>query len=325
VQDREKFVEARRPVWNELSSLLASGKPLSSLSGPKISRGAALYRAVCADLMQARQLGCGRDVISYLDLLTARAHNALYSSRSHAWRSAIDVLVSGFPRAFRANGRFMLMSAALFVIPLAVGWIGVIRSPSFASNVLPARLLEELSEAYAQGFSAGRAGDMNAEMTGFYVRNNVGIAFQCFATGILFALGSGFFLIFNGLAIGTVFGYVVHAGHGLNIATFVCGHSPFELTAIVIAGGAGIRMGTALVATRGRTRLGSLRSHAEDLVALVGGAAAMLVIAAMIEAFWSPSSLPREVKFVFAAVASMLVASFLAFGGRKSKPRVGEP
>jgi uncharacterized membrane protein SpoIIM required for sporulation len=324
VQDREKFVEARRPVWNELSSLLSSGKPLSALSGPKISRGAALYRAVCADLMQARQLGCGRDVISYLDLLTARAHNALYSSRSHAWRTALSVLASGFPRAFRANGRFMLLSGALFLLPLVVGWIGVTRSPSFASSVLPARLLEELAESYAQGFS-GRSGDVDAAMTGFYVRNNVGIAFQCFATGILFALGSAFFLIFNGLAIGTVFGYVVHAGHGVNIATFVCGHSPFELTAIVIAGGAGIRMGTALIATRGRTRLGSLRSHASDLVALVSGAAAMLVIAAMIEAFWSPSSLPRYVKYAFAVVASSLVASFLALGGRHSEPSGGDP
>jgi uncharacterized membrane protein SpoIIM required for sporulation len=185
-------------------------------------------------------------------------------------------------------------------------------------------MLEQLSEAYAEGFSHGRSEDMDAAMTGFYVRNNVSIAFQCFATGILFALGSGYFLLFNGLVIGTVFGYVVHAGHGLNIATFVCGHSPFELTAIVIAGGAGIRMGTALIATRGRTRVGSLRSHAPDLVALVSGAAAMLVIAALIEAFWSPSSLPRTVKFVFAGSASLLVATFLALGGREFGKSRGE-
>jgi uncharacterized membrane protein SpoIIM required for sporulation len=274
--------------------------------------------------MQARQLGCGRDVIGYLDLLTARAHNALYSSRSHAWRAAVSVLVHRFPQAFRKNRRFMLLSAALFLIPLAVGWIGVTRSPNFASSVLPARQLEALSQAYAEGFSHGRSEAMDATMTGFYVRNNVGIAFQCFATGILFALGSAFFLVFNGLFIGTVIGYVVHAGNGVNIFTFMSGHSPFELTAIVISGGAGMRMGSALIATRGLTRLGSLRSHAADLVALVSGAASMLLIAALIEAFWSPSAIPRLVKFVFSAVGFVLVGSFLILGGRKTQPQTGE-
>ena len=84
-------------------------------------------------------------------------------------------------------------------------------------------------------------------MAGFYVYNNVGIAFRCFATGVLFGAGSLFFLIYNGLVTGTVAGYVMSAGHGGNIWTFMCGHAPFELTAIVIAGGAGLEMGYALV------------------------------------------------------------------------------
>ena len=71
--------------------------------------------------------------------------------------------------------------------------------------------------------------------SGFYVYNNVGIAFRCFATGILFGLGSLFFLIYNGITIGTVLGHVIAAGHGHNILTFVCTHGTFELTAIGIA------------------------------------------------------------------------------------------
>jgi uncharacterized membrane protein SpoIIM required for sporulation len=267
--------------------------------------------------MRARQLGCSRDVIGYLDALTARAHNALYTSRSHTLLGAWQVLVVAFPRAFRASARFMLVSALLFWTPFAVGAFASATSPSFASRVLPDSALESLSESYAEGFSKGRDEDKKAAMSGFYVHNNVGIAFQCFATGILFGAGSAFFLLYNGLVIGTVFGYVFHAGHGGNLMTFVSGHSPFELTAIVISGGAGLRMGAALIVTRGLTRLGALRGQAGDLVALVSGAAAMLLIAACIEGFWSPSAVPRVVKYAVGMIGTIAVFSFLLFAGRQ--------
>jgi uncharacterized membrane protein SpoIIM required for sporulation len=154
------------------------------------------------------------------------------------------------------------------------------------------------------------------------VNNNVGIAFRCFATGVLFGLGSIFFLVYNGLVTGTVFGYVQRSGHGQNILTFTCGHSPFELTAIVIAGGAGLYMGFALLGTSGRTRVASLRAIADDLISLILGAAFFLFIAALVEGWWSPSSLPSPVKWAFAALMSMLVPSFLLLYGRARPPAV---
>ena len=323
--DREAFVARRSADWQELTALLARDAPLSQLSPPNISRAAGLYRAVCADLMRARQAGSAADVVAYLDALTARAHNALYGSRSYALRDAWLALRFGFPRAFRRNWRFMLAAALMFVVPLVVGWQGALNSPTFANSVLPLKTLEELSKAYAEGFSGGRAGQVDAAMTGFYVNNNVGIAFRCFATGILFGVGSAFFTLYNGLSIGTVFGYVQRAGHGKNLLTFVCGHSAFELTALVIASGAGLCMGSALIDSAGRTRLGSLRHHAGELAELVSGAAAMLCIAALIEAFWSPSSLPNGVKYGFAALAWTSVFAFLGFAGRESQRKRGGP
>src|SRR5690606_18745055 len=124
----------------------------------------------------------------------------------------------------------------------------------FALAVLPNSMLEQMAESYREGFSAGRNADADAAMAGFYVYNNIGIAFRCFATGILFGLGSLFFLVYNGLVIGTVFGHVAASGGGPNILAFVSGHSAFELTAIVISGGAGLRMGYSLIDTGGMTR-----------------------------------------------------------------------
>jgi uncharacterized membrane protein SpoIIM required for sporulation len=152
-------------------------------------------------------------------------------------------------------------------------------------------------------------------MAGFYVYNNVGIAFRCFATGVLFGLGSVFFLVFNGLQIGAVAGLLTASGRGFNLLTFVATHGAFELTAIVIAGTAGLVMGYALVDTGGRRRFDSLRAKARDIVQMVMGAALMLLLAALIEGFWSPSSLPPSVKLSVAAALYLLVGVYLARAG----------
>jgi len=319
VKDPQSFVRVRTPLWQELSRKLAADGPLWRLSPGEISRAAALYRAVSTDLMRARALGCTRDVIAYLDALTAQAHNALYAASRNDRRLRLVQLALDFPRAFRHAWPFMLASGVLFWLPFVLGWFGTLHFSGFAERVLPTSMLESMVDAYSTGFS-GRDADTDASMTGFYVYNNIGIAFRCFATGVLFGLGSIFFLVYNGLVTGTVLGYVQKSGHAHNILTFMCGHSPFELTAIVIAGGAGLRMGYALLGTSGRTRLASLRAVADELISLILGAAFFLLIAALVEGWWSPSSLPPPVKWAFSGLMSLLVALFLLLYGRQARP-----
>jgi uncharacterized membrane protein SpoIIM required for sporulation len=315
-RDPASFVRARTPLWQELSRKLAADRAVWRLPPSEIARVASLYRAVSTDLMRARGLGCTRDVIAYLDALTAQAHNALYAAGRNDRRVRLFELLNDFPRAFRRAWPFMLTSGALFWLPFLLGWWATLHVDGFAHRVLPSSMLEGMVEAYSKGFNAGRDADTDASMMGFYVYNNVGIAFRCFATGILFGLGSIFFLIYNGLVTGTVLGYVQQSGHAQNILTFMCGHSPFELTAIVISGGAGLRMGWALLGQSGMTRLGSLRAAADALISLILGAAFFLCIAALVEGWWSPSSLPMPVKWSFSGVMSLLVLAFLLFYGR---------
>jgi len=321
LKDPQSFVHARTPLWQELSRKLTADGPLWKLPAAEISRAAALYRAVSTDLMRARALGCTRDVIAYLDSLTAQAHNALYAAARRDRRLRLLTLALDFPRAFRRAWPFMLASFTLFWLPFGLGWFGTLHFSGFAERVLPTSMLESMVDSYSKGFASGRDADTDASMTGFYVYNNVGIAFRCFATGILFGLGSIFFLVYNGLVTGTVLGYVERSGHAENILTFMCGHSPFELTAIIIAGGAGMRMGYALLGTSGQTRVASLRAVADDLISLILGAAFFLLIAALVEGWWSPSAVPSPVKWGFSALMSVLVLAFLLLYGRpRSRP-----
>jgi uncharacterized membrane protein SpoIIM required for sporulation len=316
VPSRDDFVVARRPFWNELDVLLQQGR-VYRRAPAEIARVALLYRAACTDLMRSRSLRVGADVTGYLDALVGRAHSALYGPKAYSASRAVHLVTRDFPRTLRRHAGLFTVALLLFGVPLAVGWIGALRSEEFAFGILSRSDLTQAAEAYAKGFGNGREAGTNASMAGFYVQNNIGIAFRCFATGVLFGAGSVFFLVYNGLHIGTTFGFVSRSGAGANILTFVSGHAPFELTAIVIAGTAGLCLGQALIAPRGQTRLGSLRASSRDVGNLVLGAAAMLLIAATIEGFWSPSAASRASKLAFSACAWTFVLAFLALAGRK--------
>ena len=315
---QDEFIAAHNAAWAELDALLvrAQGRRVAKLSGDDIARVASLYRALAGDLARARSRHFSGELVAFLEQLAARAHSTLYAAPPWRFTRVLHFIAFAFPVTLRKHARYVALAALLFAVPLLAGLVGALLSAGFAERILPASALQQAAEGYSRGFSAGRGSGEGALMTGFYVYNNVGIAFRCFATGIFFGLGSAFFLLYNGLTIGTVLGYVVHVGYGRNIASFIVGHAPFELTAIVIAGAAGLRMGDALVNARGQTRLGSLRAAGSDILALVLGAAGMLLVAALIEGLWSGSSIPMPVKWSAGAVTATLVAVYLRFAGR---------
>ncbi len=154
-------------------------------------------------------------------------------------------------------------------------------------------------------------------MFGFYIRNNVGIAFQCFASGLAAGLGSIFFLVYNGAMFGAVAGYLTERGLGDTFYSFVVTHGAFELTAIVLSGAAGLKLGHSLLAPGRRTRRQSLVHAARECVVIVYGVTAMLVVAAAVEAFWSSAAwVPNAVKYGVAAVCWLGVFAYLALQGR---------
>jgi uncharacterized membrane protein SpoIIM required for sporulation len=154
-------------------------------------------------------------------------------------------------------------------------------------------------------------------MFGYYVMHNIGIAFQTFAAGLVFGLGSVFFLIFNGLIIGAVSGHLTEIGYGQTFWSFVIGHGAFELTAIALAGAAGLQLGWALIAPGQLTRGESLRLAARKSVQMLCGVMIFLLIAAFIEAYWSSTTVITPwVKYLVGAVLWLLVGTYLGFAGR---------
>jgi uncharacterized membrane protein SpoIIM required for sporulation len=275
-----------------------------------------LYRAACGDAARARSAGADEGTMAYLDLLLSKAHNRLYRAPRPTRGSFLEFLLRGFPQTLRTERRFFLWSSLAFFGPFFFGLVAAALIPSFGPAVMGPDQVEMFRQMYKNAPDSARTLGEGSMSVGFYIQHNVSIAFEVFANGIFAGIGSALMLVYQGLTIGTVFGFLVGDDKTRNILTFTCGHSAWELTAIVIAGAAGLRMGWALVATEGRTRMASLRAAAPEVARLVGGAAVMLGVAACIEGLWSPSPVPAPVKWVFAGFQIVAVSAYLSLAGR---------
>ena len=191
-ESQDEFIAKRHERWTELDRLLGDGRQLHRHNGATISRVGSLYRSLCNDLMRSRSAGHTPDLVGYLNGLAARGHNALYGARPFQLPQFFRSLFLDFPRAFRRNINFFWAALLLFAVPCAIGVFGALNSPDFASEVVPGGTLDQMADAYSKGFADGRSEGTDATMAGFYVYNNVGIAFRCFATGILFGAGQYF-------------------------------------------------------------------------------------------------------------------------------------
>ena len=162
-----------------------------------------------------------------------------------------------------------------------------------------------------------READTDIFMFGFYIQNNISVAFRSFAGGLLAGVGTLFVLFFNGLYIGSIAGHLTRLDFIDTFYPFVVGHGSFELTAIVFSGAAGLKLGYSILNPGQYSRLNSLRLAGRDAIPMLYGIVLMLIIAAFIEAFWSSSAtLPINVKYIVGAICWSFVLLYSISGKR---------
>ncbi len=144
---------------------------------------------------------------------------------------------------------------------------------------------------------------------GHYIHNNISIAFRTFAAGVFAGIGAILLTLYNGVALGAIFGFLISEGLGPQLWPFVAGHSAPELISLVISGVAGLKVGLALIAPGRLSRGHALAEATRQAAPILAGAAALMLLAAFIEAFWSASAhIPVPVKLVVGVLNWLLLS-----------------
>ncbi len=313
------FIRRNKRDWDRLEAYATRlDRRAERLSAMDLFSFIALYRKVTSDLARARMLKLSRPLVDYLNGLVGKVHFRVYAARAFPARRVLDFFRSGFPRAVRREARLIVAAAALLVGTALAAGIAVSVNPLLGPAFAPPGYLEQVEESFGPTFGKeARPTGMQAVAGSFYIANNIQVSFLCFATGILFGLGTMYILAVNGAILGGVAAAIHQNGLSWNFWSFVAPHGGLELAAIVISGAAGIRIGFALVNPGRMTRKDALVSAAREAGLLMFGVIAMLVVAAWVEAVLSPSPLPNAVKLALGAVNLGALLSYLALAGRE--------
>lgn len=332
-RERHAIVATGAPRWSSFAARLAQAqrRGLRSLGEEGVREFVAQYRDVAADLarLQTAARGREREEIFYLSRLMAGAHNLLYRGRALTIRDVLRTLSVEAPREVRRSWRPIVLAAALLFGPGAIAYTAVVRDPSVARVFIPRQMLDRAEEGVQRAREArGYITDpqlFRPVMASGIIANNVQVTFAAFALGIAFGLGTAFILVINGVSLGGVFGLYASKGILSLLLAFVAPHGVLELTAICIAGGAGLLLGTALLIPGQRTRRAALKENARRAIRLIAASTVLLLIAGALEGFVSPiETWPLSWKLAVSAVTAVFLVFYLT-RGRARRIVVEEP
>ncbi len=283
------------------------------------------YRLICHHLSLARTRYYSPMLIERLEKLVFCGHQIYYQHNTHLLYSVIIYFTSGFPQSVRKEWHWVLISLVLFFGSLMAMIITLQYFPDMVYTIISAEQLAEIESMYDPSLDKigrDRTSGTDFQMFGFYIFNNTGIGLKTFASGLLLSIGSMVTLVFNGLFIGSIAGYLTHIGYGATFWPFVAGHSAMELSAIVLSGTAGIKLGFSILNPGRRSRLKALSDSASEAVHIMYGVIAMFFIAAFIEAYWSSmSNIEPLTKYIIGIINWLLLLSYFLLAGKKSAIR----
>ncbi len=315
----DQFRDSRRRFWQELSSLVARSRAgIQRLSPEDVASLGQLYRATASDLALAQRDFPRHPVTAYLNHLVGQAHAIIYRGEPFTLSRVRRFFTAGFPRVYRECLPFILVAALLMLLPALVAGLSIALEPASARWLLPAEQYALLEEIEKQDLWTDIPVNDRPYASAFIMTNNIRVAFLAFGGGMLAGMLTLWVVVLNGLILGGLTGATLHYGIAFDLWTFVIGHGMIELTVIIIAGGAGLRLGWAILRPGWLRRRDALMLASRRAVRLLAGCVPLLVIAGLIEGFISPAAgLPWVVKWTVGLGTGLMLHLYLLFAGHQ--------
>lgn len=306
-----RFIAHRRSSWDALAGFVAdcSGSRLDRIPLDDFRRGSRLYRQAVSDLAFARTKFAGHAVVRELEALVSQAHGAIYREKLVRRAEWHRFWVAEYPALVRASAGPILFAFLLFWVAAAVGVGLTLRVPSLADAFVSPAMRGALArgELWTQRITA-----VAPQASSAIAQNNITVSLTAWALGLTFGVGTVWIVALNGLMLGAIAVTCLRYGMLGPLAQFVAAHGALELPAIWITSGAGLLLARALVFPGRYSRRIELRLAGRRSVRLVAGTIPILLLAALVEGFISPSGLPASVKTLTAIVLGLAFVAYVA-------------
>ncbi len=314
--DVDRFITSNEASWHRLEQLTAeAGRGRARLGPAKVDELVQLYQRASTNLSHARTQQADPALIARLTRLVANARGVLYGTRSRSWAGVARFFTTSFPAAVWHARRFVAASALLLFVPAALMGVWLAASDvaldAAAPDALREAYVEDDFEAY---YSSAPAGEFATAVT----VNNIQVGFLAFASGILLCVVTAFILVNNGANVGQAAGLFAAAGEQSKFYGLILPHGLLELSAIVVAGGAGLAIGWAIVDPGDRSRTEALAEQGRRSAVIALGLMLAFIVAGSIEGFVTPSRLPTSMRIAIGATVFLAFWAYVIVLGRRA-------
>jgi uncharacterized membrane protein SpoIIM required for sporulation len=310
-----QFVKMHREEWKQLEELITTlDKNRNSITGDRITQYHRLYQKAAQNLSYSQTYFPNDEVTQYLNGLIAKSHNLLYKDQVSSLKQIRHFFSVKFIGLLLEQWKFVFFAMILFLIGALGSFLSVINDPLHIYAILPSEIAKGVDpDQLGKGHGAVDSSLMSASI----MTNNIKVAIFAFAGGITFGLVTVYLMVYNGIIIGALAALFWHHGKSYDFWAYIVPHGMIELTAIFIAGGAGLLMGYKLFVPGQFSRSYQLKLQAMRSVQLLLGTIPMFIIAGIIEGFITPAAISLEAKYIVAFLTVVGLILYMVIGKLK--------
>ncbi len=298
------FLQKNVERWKQFETLLASR---SSANPDQL---ADLFIQLTDDLSYARTFYPKSKTTTYLNSLAMKVHQAIYRNKKEGRSRLVSFWRDELPVTIMESQREMLYALIIFALAVAIGALSAANDNNFVRLILGDSYVNMTLENIRNGDPmAVYKGASEVTMFSQITLNNIIVSFLVFAKGVFLSFGTAYELFKNGVMLGSFQYFFYQRGLLLPSVLTIWIHGTLEISAIIIAGGAGLVVGNSILFPKTWSRRESFLRGARKGVKLIVGLVPIFILAGFLESFvtrYTEMPLPLSLLIILGSLAFVI-------------------
>ncbi|MEX1240119.1 MAG: stage II sporulation protein M [Cyclobacteriaceae bacterium] len=303
-----RFIAQNKEKWQESEYLL-----VNSVKDPE--KLSSLFTQVIDDLSYSRTYYPNRSVRVYLNKIAREYFFHIYSHQKARKNTFKQFWLDELPQIVYHSRKALLISLMIFFVSASIGIFSSMNDSQFASTILSEEYVAMTKANIEKGdpmavYKEAHQVDMFLGIT----LNNLMVAFRTYVFGIFLSIGTVAILLYNGIMVGCFQFFFLERGLFAESALAIWLHGTLEISSIIIAGGAGLTLGSGLLFPGTYSRLQAFQITAMRSLKLMLGISPIFVLAAIIESFLTRyTEVPDVLRFILILLSAFFILGYFVY------------
>lgn len=303
------FIKQNKIKWEGFETLIKDGANI------KADNLAEVYIKITDDLAFSRTHFTHSQLTPYLNGLASEIHLSIYKNKKEESSRFINFWKSELPQVMSESLKYVMISFIIFTVSGLIGALSAAHDDTFVRLIMGDQYVNETLSNIDKGDPMAVYKQMGqTEMFLGITFNNIRVSFFVFVAGVFTSIASGYLLFSNGIMLGAFQYFFYQKGLLMTSVLTIWIHGTLEISAIIIAGAAGIIMGNGLLFPGTHSRLQSFKNGAKKGLKIIVGLIPVFILAGFLEGFITRmTGMPDFIKIAIILGSAVFIFIYFIF------------